>query len=140
LDRQWQQVDLRATNSWRMLAEDVPTAELIEVHLVNTLAPFLLASRLRGLMAREPTGARHVVNVSAMEAQFSRRKKTDKHPHTNMAKAALNMFTRTSAADFVRAGIHMNSVDTGWVTDEDPVRDCARKQVVHEFFPPLDAI
>jgi NAD(P)-dependent dehydrogenase (short-subunit alcohol dehydrogenase family) len=140
LDLQLQQVDLRETNSWRMLASDVPTAELIEVHLVNTLSPFMLASRLRALMDRGPSGPRHIVNVSAMEAQFSRRKKTERHPHTNMAKAALNMFTRTSAADFLTTGIHMNSVDTGWVTDEDPVRDCARKQVVHEFFPPLDAV
>ena len=55
-----------------------------------------------------------------MEGQFYRRFKTDKHPHTNMAKAALNMMTRTSAPDYARDGIFMNSVDTGWVTDEDP--------------------
>jgi len=30
--------------------------------------------------------------------------------------------TRTSAPDFVRMGSHMNAVDTGWVTDEDPLR------------------
>ena len=112
---------MRDFNSWRMTLADVPTAELLEVHLVNAVAPFVLNARLRPLLAAVPTRDAHVVNVSAMEGQFYRRWKTDKHPHTNMAKAALNMMTRTSAADYVRDGIHMNSVDTGWVTDEDPV-------------------
>jgi NAD(P)-dependent dehydrogenase (short-subunit alcohol dehydrogenase family) len=75
-----------------------------------------------------------------MEASFSRRKKTDKHPHTNMAKASLNMLTRTSAADYAAHGIFMNSVDTGWVTDEDPLPHVARKQRVHQFHPPLDVV
>jgi NAD(P)-dependent dehydrogenase (short-subunit alcohol dehydrogenase family) len=75
-----------------------------------------------------------------MEGQFYRRWKTDKHPHTNMAKAALNMMTRTSAADYIRDGIHMNAVDTGWVTDEDPLHHAARKQRAHDFHAPLDSI
>ncbi len=135
-----QQVDLRPQNSWRMTLADVPTGELLEVHLVNAVAPFVLCARLRPLLERSPHAARFIVNVSAMEAQFARNKKTDKHPHTNMAKAALNMLTRTSAADYARAGIYMNSVDTGWVTDEDPVQHVARKQEVHRFHPPLDVV
>jgi NAD(P)-dependent dehydrogenase (short-subunit alcohol dehydrogenase family) len=75
-----------------------------------------------------------------VEGQFYRRFKTDKHPHTNMAKAALNMMTRTSAVDYVKDGIHMNSVDTGWVTDEDPATIAARKQREHGFHPPLDIV
>ena len=63
------------------------------------------------------------MNVSAVEGQFYRRFKTTRHPHTNMAKAALNMMTRTSAADYHADGIHMNAVDTGWVSDEDPADD-----------------
>ena len=140
VDGDLQQVDRRRSNSWRMEAADVTTPELLEVHLVNAIAPFILCSRLRPLMARVPTRDAHVVNVSAMEASFSRRKKTDRHPHTNMAKAALNMLTRTSAADYVAAGIHMNSVDTGWVTDEDPLHHAERKQRIHDFHPPLDAV
>ena len=140
LDQDLQQVDLRDTNSWRMTLAEVPTAELLEVHLVNAVAPFVLNARLRPLLAAVPTRDAHVVNVSAMEGQFYRRWKTDKHPHTNMAKAALNMMTRTSAADYVRDGIHMNSVDTGWVTDEDPAHHAARKQAVHNFHPPLDIV
>ncbi|HEU0031137.1 MAG TPA: SDR family NAD(P)-dependent oxidoreductase [Kofleriaceae bacterium] len=140
LDQDLQQVDLRDTNSWRLTLAEVPTAELLEVHLVNAVAPFVLNARLRPLLAAVPTNDAHVVNVSAMEGQFYRRWKTDKHPHTNMAKAALNMMTRTSAADYVRDGIHMNSVDTGWVTDEDPLHHAERKQRVHGFHPPLDIV
>jgi NAD(P)-dependent dehydrogenase (short-subunit alcohol dehydrogenase family) len=140
LDADLQQVDLRDFNSWRMTLAEVPTAELLEVHLVNAVAPFVLNARLRPLLAAVPTRDAHVVNVSAMEGQFYRRWKTDKHPHTNMAKAALNMMTRTSAIDYVRDGIHMNSVDTGWVTDEDPAVHAARKTRIHNFHPPLDIV
>jgi NAD(P)-dependent dehydrogenase (short-subunit alcohol dehydrogenase family) len=140
LDTDLQQVDLRDFNSWRMTLADVPTAELLEVHLVNAVAPFVLNARLKPLLMAVPTRDAHVVNVSAMEGQFYRRFKTDKHPHTNMAKAALNMLTRTAAADYVRDGIHMNAVDTGWVTDEDPAAIAARKTAVHGFHPPLDIV
>ena len=135
-----QQADFRHKNSWRMRAADVSTVELLEVHLVNSVAPYLLVARCKPLMLRRTARDKHVVNVSAMEAQFARNKKTEKHPHTNMAKAALNMLTRTSAADLVQDGIHMNSVDTGWVTDEDPAAIAARKVEEHGFSPPLDIV
>ncbi|HRC58675.1 MAG TPA: SDR family oxidoreductase, partial [Kofleriaceae bacterium] len=140
LDADLQQVDTRSFNSWRMTLAEVPTAELLEVHLVNAVAPFVMNARLKPLLARAGTRDAHIVNVSAMEGQFYRRWKTDRHPHTNMAKAALNMMTRTSAADYVRDGIHMNSVDTGWVTDEDPLELAKRKVAVHAFHPPLDIV
>jgi NAD(P)-dependent dehydrogenase (short-subunit alcohol dehydrogenase family) len=81
-----------------------------------------------------------VVNVSAMEGSFSRGTKTDKHPHTNMAKAALNMMTLTSAPDYAKDNIYMNAVDTGWVTDEDPVQHAERKVQELDFQPPLDIV
>ena len=146
LDADRQQIDLRDKNSWRLRLDEVPSVELLEVHLVNAVAPFVLNARLRTLMARDyvrgrdSTPDKHIVNVSAMEGQFYRKFKTDKHPHTNMAKAALNMMTRTSAADYVESGIHMNSVDTGWITDEDPVEIAARKVEQHRFHPPLDIV
>lgn len=140
LDQDQQQVDLRTMNSWRLKLADVSTVELLEVQLVNSIAPFVLTARLKPLMLRNSNRDKHVVNVSAMEGQFNRGHKTDKHPHTNMAKAALNMMTRTSAQDFVVDGIHMNSVDTGWVTDEDPVAIAERKVAEHGFHPPLDIV
>jgi NAD(P)-dependent dehydrogenase (short-subunit alcohol dehydrogenase family) len=131
-DADLQQVDLRANNSWRLKLADVPSPEMLEVQLVNAVAPFILCSKLKPLMQRDRTGEKHIVNVSAVEGQFSRRTKTDKHPHTNMAKAALNMMTLTSAPDYAADGIFMNAVDTGWVTDEDPAPLSARKQAMHD--------
>jgi NAD(P)-dependent dehydrogenase (short-subunit alcohol dehydrogenase family) len=138
-DEDRQQVDLRDINSWRLRMHEVETPELLEVQLVNAIAPYILNARLKSLMTRTPGSHKHIVNVSAMEGQFYRATKTDKHPHTNMAKAALNMMTRTSAPDFVKDGIHMNAVDTGWVTDEDPAVHAARKAELG-FAPPLDII
>ena len=138
-DEDRQQVDLREVNSWRLRLHEVQTPELLEVQLVNAVAPYILNARLKPLMMRSGARDLHIVNVSAMEGQFYRTMKTDKHPHTNMAKAALNMMTRTSAPDYVRDGIHMNAVDTGWVTDEDPAVHAARKAEAG-FAPPLDII
>jgi NAD(P)-dependent dehydrogenase (short-subunit alcohol dehydrogenase family) len=140
LDADLQQVDHRHANSWRMKLADVPTAEMLEVHLVNAVAPFILCSKLKPLMLRRRTGEKHIVNVSAMEGKFSRHTKTDRHPHTNMAKAALNMMTLTSARDYAKDGIFMNAVDTGWVTDEDPRDLSERKEMNHDFQPPLDIV
>jgi len=140
LDQDLQQVDLRDRNSWRMLMAEVPAVELLEVQLVNAVAPFLINARLKPLMLRTDNRDKHIVNVSAVEGQFYRRFKTTRHPHTNMAKAALNMMTRTAAADYFNDGIHMNAVDTGWVTDEDPAEIAARKVAEHRFHPPLDIV
>jgi NAD(P)-dependent dehydrogenase (short-subunit alcohol dehydrogenase family) len=139
-DADEQQVDLREVNSWRLELDQVSTIELLEVHLVNTVAPCILNARLKPLLARVPTRDAHIVNVSAMEGQFYRIFKTSKHPHTNMAKAALNMMTRTASLEYVEHGIHMNSVDTGWVTDEDPAVLAERKKIEQRFHPPLDIV
>jgi NAD(P)-dependent dehydrogenase (short-subunit alcohol dehydrogenase family) len=140
LDADLQQVDLRKTNSWRLRLGEIETTEMLEVQLVNAVAPFVLCNKLVSLMRRDYTGQKHIVNVTAMEGKFFRYKKDDRHPHTNMAKAALNMMTHTSAEDFARDGIYMNAVDTGWVTDEDPAELSQLKQEVHDFQPPLDIV
>lgn len=140
LDQDLQQVDLRKVNSWRLTLAEVSSVELLEVQLVNAVAPFILNARLKPLLMRTPERDKHIVNVSAVEGQFYRKFKTTRHPHTNMAKAALNMMTRTSAAEYQADGIHMNSVDTGWVTDEDPRQIAERKVRDHRFHPPLDIV
>lgn len=142
LDQDLQQVDLREMNSWRLRMHEVATIELLEVQLVNAVAPFVLSARLKPLLVQERTFDKHVVNVSAMEGQFNRGLKTENHPHTNMAKAALNMLTRTSAQDYARDGVFMNSVDTGWVTDEDPAVFAEKKALARGevFQPPLDIV
>ncbi len=140
LDADLQQVDLRKTNSWRLKLGEIETPEMIEVQLVNAVAPFVLCNRLSRLMRHQNTGQKHIINVSAMEGKFHRFYKEDRHPHTNMAKAALNMMTHTAALDFAKDGIFMNAVDTGWVTDEDPIALSRKKQEVHDFQPPLDIV
>ncbi len=140
LDADLQQVDLRKTNSWRLKLGQIETTEMIEVQLVNAVAPFVLCNRLAEVMKKDTTGQKHIINVSAMEGKFYYGYKDDRHPHTNMAKAALNMLTHTAAATLAKDGIYMNAVDTGWVTDEDPADMAKRKQEEEDFQPPLDIV
>ena len=140
LDADLQQVDLRKTNSWRLKLGEIEPLEMVEVQLINAVAPFVLNNRLIPLMKRDFTGQKHIVNVTAMEGKFYRFTKEERHPHTNMAKAALNMLTHTAAGELSQHGIFMNAVDTGWVTDEDPVELAQRKIHEHDFQPPLDIV
>jgi len=140
LDADLQQVDLRNTNSWRLKLGEIETTEMIEVQLVNAVAPFVLCNRLAEVMKKNHTGQKHIINVTAMEGKFHRTFKESRHPHTNMAKAALNMLTHTAAGDLAKQGIFMNAVDTGWVTDEDPAALAKKKQEEQDFQPPLDIV
>jgi len=144
LDVNGQQLDLRRVNSWKLKLNEVKTPEVAEVFAINTLAPFVLNSRLQSLMERRPKDdtriERFVVNVSAMEGKFYRHKGPE-HPHTNMAKAALNMMTRTCAQDLARRSqIYMNSVDTGWINDENPLEIARRTAEMSNFQTPIDEI
>ncbi|NKX86462.1 SDR family oxidoreductase [Nocardia coubleae] len=132
--------DLAHTNSWVQTVGEVDATELLEVQLCNSVAPFILVSRLRPAMAAAPGRRKYVVNVSAMEGQFSRGYKGPGHPHTNMAKAALNMLTRTSALEmFESDSILMTAVDTGWITDERP--HYTKVRLAEEgFHAPLDLV
>ncbi|OFY33012.1 MAG: hypothetical protein A2W91_01150 [Bacteroidetes bacterium GWF2_38_335] len=138
-DEEGLQLDLRHNNSWISKAEDISTIEMLEVQLINVTAPFLFCSRFKNIMKKSPNPKRFIVNVSAMEGKFNRVNKNAFHPHTNMAKAALNMLTRTSAQDYKKDGIYMNSVDTGWITDENP-HYIRLKNKKKSITPPLDSI
>ncbi|MFC5753686.1 SDR family NAD(P)-dependent oxidoreductase [Actinomadura rugatobispora] len=126
-------------NSWTRLVHEIDPIELLEVQLINVTAPFLLLGRLRPLLERSPHPRRYVVNVSAVEGQFDRHHKGPEHPHTNMAKAALNMLTRTSASELAGRGVHVTSVDPGWFTDQQPAPDRERRAAAG-FRPPLDVV
>ncbi|WP_374946734.1 SDR family NAD(P)-dependent oxidoreductase [Agreia sp.] len=132
--------DLHDVNSWTQNVEHVDPLEMLEVQLANTTAPFILVSRLRPVLAASDGRRTYIVNVSAMEGQFARRYKGPGHPHTNMAKAAMNMLTRTSAAEMLENdGILMTSVDTGWITDERP--HPTKVRLAEEgFHAPLDLV
>ncbi|WP_250446419.1 SDR family oxidoreductase [Actinotalea sp. C106] len=131
--------DTARTNSWVATVDQVDALEMLEVQLCNATAPFILVSRLRRAMAASPARRTYVVNVSAMEGVFSRGYKGPGHPHTNMAKAAVNMLTRTSATELADDGILMTSVDTGWITDERP--HPTKVRLAEEgFHAPLDLV
>ena len=129
-----QQIDLRENNSWKLKLEDVQTPELLEVFTINTMAPFILNGHLKPLMCSEvyKNVDKYIINVSAMESKFYRYK-TPNHPHTNMAKAAINMMTRTSSSDYAKSNIYMNAVDTGWINDENPLKTAQKIFVDHHF-------
>jgi NAD(P)-dependent dehydrogenase (short-subunit alcohol dehydrogenase family) len=132
--------DLHESNSWVQVVSEVDPIELLEVQLCNSVAPFILISRLRPAMAAARARRKYVVNVSAMEGQFSRGYKGPGHPHTNMAKAALNMLTRTSAQEMLETdGILMTAVDTGWITDERP-HPTKMRLADEGFHAPLDLV
>ena len=132
--------DLHDVNSWTQSVDDVDPLEMLEVQLANTTAPFLLVSKLRASLAASGARRTYVVNVSAMEGVFNRGYKGPGHPHTNMAKAAVNMLTRTSARElFETDSILMTSVDTGWITDERP--HPTKVRLAEEgFHAPLDLV
>ncbi len=131
--------DHREANSWTARLAEVAPVELLEVLLINATAPFVLIGRLRPLFVRSRFPDRYIVNVAGLDGQFGRSTKTDRHPHVNMSKAALNMITRTSADDYARDGIWMNSVDVGWVTHEGAYSTRLRRRA-EGFVPPLDEV
>jgi NAD(P)-dependent dehydrogenase (short-subunit alcohol dehydrogenase family) len=131
--------DPHPVNSWIQNVDEVDPIEMLEVQLCNMTAPFILVGRLRPALAASDAHRKYVINVSAMEGQFSRGYKGPGHPHTNMAKAALNMLTRTSAREMLSDGILMTAVDTGWITDERP--QPTRTRLAEEgFHAPLDLV
>ena len=100
-------------NSWRQKLGEVETGEAVECMAINAISPFIINGKLRPLMARtEPGLDKYIVNVTAMEGVFYRIKQPN-HPHTNMAKSALNQMVVTCARDFAEENIYMTAVDTG---------------------------
>ncbi len=142
LDVNGQQIDLRKTNTWITPMEDVEIGEATEVFAINTLAPFLINSKLIPLLEKGNENKKlykFIVNVSAMEGKFNR-VKSGYHPHTNMAKAALNMMTKTSSKKLKVKNIFMTSVDTGWINEENPLEKASKYAAKHNFQTPLDEI
>lgn len=132
--------DLSPSNSWSVRLGELDATEVLETQLVNAIAPALLCDRLLPLMLASRHPRRYIVNVSALEGRFhALANKTGRHPHTNMAKAALNMLTRTSAAELAGRGVYMCAVDTGWVTNENPEPQRVRMEEAG-FQTPLDVV
>jgi NAD(P)-dependent dehydrogenase (short-subunit alcohol dehydrogenase family) len=137
-DRDGQQVDLRPFNSWVMKDDEVSIVEMLEVHVINAIAPFAINSRLKRLMRNFPEAGKYIVNVSSKEGQFNSDKPW-RHPHTNMAKASLNMMTRTCASEYAKHKIFMNAVDPGWISFQHPYPQVLAMQQ-RGVQPPFDAV
>ncbi len=134
MDTHGEQIDNRPVNSWMLTLDQVSFSEILEVHLINAVAPAVLAGQLKALMLRSPHPNRYIINVSAAEGRFAAYK-AGEHPHTNMAKAALNMLTRTIASDYAATGIYVNSIDPGWVSDQTPHENDASRAAVLQLLP-----
>ena len=139
INRFGQPVDYRDKNSWNSKLEEIGLEELLEVNLINHISPYLMISELKALILKSPQEYRFIINVTSSEGQFSYGNKTVFHPHTNMTKAALNMLTRTSGADFVKEKIYMNAVDVGWVSTG--AYEAKRARLFDNLqIPPLDSV
>jgi NAD(P)-dependent dehydrogenase (short-subunit alcohol dehydrogenase family) len=139
INRFGQPVDFRDKNSWNATLTEIGLEELLEVNLINHIAPYLLIAELSDLMMQSVHNQRFIINVTSSEGQFSYANKTIHHPHTNMTKAALNMLTRTSAAEYVQKQIYMNSVDVGWISTG--AHEAKRQKLFDTLkIPPLDSV
>ena len=105
----------KGKNSWNFEFDEIPFQEFTEVQIINTWTPYYLCVKLKPLMMQSPFPDKYIVNVTSVEGIFSHFKRSS-HVHTNMAKAALNMFTRTCGSYLKDIGIYMTCVDTGWVS------------------------
>ncbi|MFK3979546.1 SDR family NAD(P)-dependent oxidoreductase [Micromonospora sp. NPDC050397] len=127
-------------NSWNTRIGEVDPVELLEVQLVNVVAPFLLVDRLRPALTAPGPGRRYVVNVTGREGWFGEDGEGPaRHPHTSVSKAALNMLTRVGATDLARHRVYMCGVDTGWITDENPAV-VKERRAARGWRPPLDVV
>ncbi len=118
----WQSFDLMETdkNSWVKYSKDISIREFLEVQIINVTSPYLLATGLKELLESSPKRNRFVINVSSVEGKFQMKNKSSAHPHTNMAKAALNMMTKTLAKEYRKSNISIYSIDPGWVSNQFP--------------------
>ena len=105
----------KGKNSWNFEFDEIPFQEFTEVQIINTWTPYYLCVKLKPLMMQSPFPDKYIVNVTSVEGIFNHYKRSS-HVHTNMAKAALNMFTRTCGSYLKDIGIYMTCVDTGWVS------------------------
>ena len=105
----------KGKNSWNFEFDEIPFQEFTEVQIINTWTPYYLCVKLKPLMMQSPFPDKYIVNVTSVEGIFNHFKRSS-HVHTNMAKAALNMFTRTCGSYLKDIGIYMTCVDTGWVS------------------------
>jgi NAD(P)-dependent dehydrogenase (short-subunit alcohol dehydrogenase family) len=84
------------------------TEEMFErVYALNVKAPYFLVAELAPLMAKKGKGA--IVNLSTMVADYGA-------PGMSLygsSKAAINLLTKVSAAEYGPSGVRVNAVSPG---------------------------
>jgi NAD(P)-dependent dehydrogenase (short-subunit alcohol dehydrogenase family) len=139
MNRFGQPVDERTKTSWNSTLEEVSMYELLEVNLINQISPYFMIKELTSLFKNSEYNQRFIINVTSSEGIFSYSNKTIFHPHTNMTKAALNMLTKTSGADYEKDNIYMYAVDVGWISTG--AKEVLRKKQFEDgYIPPLDSV
>lgn len=139
MNRFGQPIDVRTKTSWNSTLEEVSMYELLEVNLINQISPYFMIKEFTPLFKNSSFNKRFIINVTSSEGIFSYSKKTIFHPHTNMTKAALNMLTKTSGADYEKEAIYMYAVDVGWISTG--AKEVLRKKQFEEgYIPPLDSV
>ncbi|MBD3352934.1 MAG: SDR family NAD(P)-dependent oxidoreductase [Candidatus Lokiarchaeota archaeon] len=133
-DKDGNQIDLRPQNSWIYLLNDVSIPEILEVQYINVIVPTILIKKLRACMKKSPRKFRFIVNVSSMESSYQRRINSH-HPHTNMAKAAINILTSTISEDYKTDNILVNCVDPGWVSNQIPSDNDRERKKLSDAIP-----
>lgn len=139
LTRFGQPIDNREKTSWNSTLEEISMYELVEVNLINHIAPYFLIKELKPMMKNSAFKEKFIINVTSSEGIFSYENKTVFHPHTNMTKAALNMMTLTSAREFEKDQIYMSAVDVGWISTG-AKESLRKKQFEQGYVPPLDSV
>jgi NAD(P)-dependent dehydrogenase (short-subunit alcohol dehydrogenase family) len=131
-DQFGQQLDLRDNNSWMLEIDDIDIKELLEVQAINNITPFIIITKLIPLLKKENNYS-WIINVTSMEGIFNYNSKNTHHVHTNMAKAGLNMMTRTSGKYlYEKYNIVMCAVETGWNNPQQPLS--------YDFKTPIDCL
>ncbi len=98
------------TTSWGATIDKIHKDEILEAVMINQLVPTLIVQKLLPIM----TNPKFVINVTANEGQFYG-KKTDKHVHVNMCKAAMNMMIRT-LSETDDSNLNVFCIDPGFVS------------------------
>ncbi|KAJ3123067.1 hypothetical protein HK098_002250 [Nowakowskiella sp. JEL0407] len=143
-------VDKREKTSWTSQLDSVHMMEVAEALLINTFVPTMLLQQFEPLLTKPPHNyPRFIVNVTSPEGNFSSASSLlaesdygtvtsdGVHPHTNMAKAALNKLTVTIAEQFATKGCYVTAVDPGWVSSMTPTPETTQVGVARPVIPPL---
>lgn len=104
-------IDFKVKNSeWNKKLEDLERVNIVECMAINQLVPTLIIKELKPKLI----SPKFIIHVTSLEGQFNTNK-TDKHPHTNMCKAAMNMLIKTLENDPDK-NLNIYSIDPGYVS------------------------